>query len=232
MFARRIPSSLLLLLAFAVPAAADDDERRSITVLGTAEVAAAPDMAVVQAGVVGQAATAAAAVADSNAAMGEVLAALEDLGVAEKDVQTSRFGVSPVYSDRSERRDRPEIVGYRVENRVRVRVRDLDRLGRVLDQLVTAGANTMGGIQFELADPAPVLDQARQGAVADARRKAELLAGAAEARLGRVLRIEEAVAAPPVPMGRRVAMAEAAAVPVARGELELTASVRVTWALE
>jgi hypothetical protein len=125
----------------------------------------------------------------------------------------------------------PEIVGYEVTNQVRVKVRDLARLGGVLDQQVGQGANFVYGIRFSLQEPAPRLDEARKLAMADARRKAELYAGAAGLKLGRVMAVHEAGAASPrLEMAPRVMMSAAA--PVAPGEQAIQASVTVTFTLE
>jgi uncharacterized protein YggE len=114
---------------------------------------------------------------------------------------------------------------------VRVNVRDLARLGRVLDQQVGQGANLVYGIRFGLQEPAPRLDEARKLAMADARRRAELYATTAGLKLGRVVAVQEAGAASPRPeMAPRVMMS--AAVPVVPGEQEIQASVIVTFTLE
>jgi uncharacterized protein YggE len=200
-------------------------------VTGSGKVRAAPDVARIAAGVVAEAPRAADAIAASNAAMEKVLAALDRSGIERKFVQTARFDVSPVYADTSARpRAHPEIVGYRVSNQVRVEVRGVERVGPVLDALVAAGANDVGGISFEVAEPAPLLDQARRQAVADARRKAELYAREAGVALGRVIRLEEGGGDFPRPVAY-ARMEAAAATPIAPGELELGVDVVIAWSL-
>jgi len=202
----------------------------TVTVAGTGTVSAAPDMAEITTGVVTQAPTAAQALAANSQAMGRLLQALGALGIAARDIQTTSINVSPL---RRQSRDGPppEITGYEVTNQVRVKVRDVSRLGRVLDQQVGQGANLVYGIHFGRQEPAPLLDEARKRAMADARRKAELYAAAAALRVGRVVAVQEAGAASPRPeMAPRVAMS--AAVPVAPGEQEIQASVTVTFTLE
>jgi hypothetical protein len=200
-------------------------------VSGLGTVTAAPDMAEITSGVVTQAPTAAGALAANSQAMEKVLQALAAQGVAARDIQTTSISVSPQRrAVRGEGRP-PEIVGYEVTNQVRVKVRDLARLGRVLDEQVTQGANSVYGIRFGLADPAPLLDEARKRAMADARRRADLYAGAASLKVGRVVAVQEAGAAAPRPeMAARVMAA--GAVPVAPGEQEIQASVSVTFSLE
>jgi uncharacterized protein YggE len=202
----------------------------TVTVAGIGTVSAAPDMAEIITGVVTQAPTAAQALAANRQAMERLLEALGTLGVAARDIQTVNINVSPL---RRQGRDGqpPEITGYEVTNQVRVKVRDLSRLGRVLDQQVGQGANLVYGIQFGRQEPAPLLDEARKRAMADARRKAELYAAAASLKVGRVAAVQEAGAASPRPeMAPRMAMS--AAVPVAPGEQELQASVTVTFTLD
>ena len=237
----RLPgmAALLALAAAACAPMADHAEHHraerhlarpaTLTVSGSGTAAVAPDMAEITTGVVTQAPTAAQALAANNQAMEQLMQSLGPLGIATRDVQTTNVSVSP--QRRQARDGRPgEIVGYEVVNQVHVKVRDLPSLGRVLDQQVALGANAIQGIRFGLRDPAPLLDEARKRAMADARRRAELYAGAAGLKVGRVLSVQEAgaVSPRPEPMGR-VMMS---AVPVAAGEQEIQASVTVTYALE
>jgi len=217
----------------AVPAVARADEAPpSITVMGTGTASGTPDVAEVSAGVVTQAPTAAQAMSQNSASMEQLLRAIRAQGVADRDVQTTNVSIVPVRAQSSASRPQPAAVtGYEVTNQARVKVRNLASLGRLLDTLVSQGANALGGIAFSIADPAPLLDQARTKAIADARQKAQVYAAAAGAKLGRVLAIRDTAAAgPPRPMAMR-AMGTAP-VPVAAGEQELEVSVSVTYALE
>jgi uncharacterized protein YggE len=227
-------AALSIAASIAAPAASVAEERTpSVTVTGSGQVSAAPDLARVAAGVVAEAPRATDAVQQASAAMQKVLAALDKAGIDKKDVQTSRFDVSPLYADASKSpRGTPQITGYRASNQVQVEVHGVEKVGGVLDALVTAGANDVGGVTFGIAEPAPLEDEARKKAVADARRKAELYAAATGATLGRVLSIDESGAAPGPPFPIRYRMEAAAApVPVAPGELDLAVNVVVTWAL-
>jgi len=202
----------------------------TVTVSGAGTVAAAPDLAEITTGVVTQAPTAAQALAANSQAMERLLQALGSLGIAARDIQTTNISVLPQRRPGKDGQP-PEITGYEVGNQVRVKVRDLARLGRVLAAPVGQGANLVYGIRFGLQEPAPRLDEARKLAMADARRKAELYATAAGLKLGRVVAVQEAGAASPRPeMAPRVSMS--AAVPVAPGEQEIQASVTVTFTLE
>jgi uncharacterized protein YggE len=222
----------MTLAACARLAGPDGMPRRAatVTVSGAGTVAAAPDMAEITTGVVTQAPTAAQALAANSQAMERLLQALGSLGIAARDVQTTNISVSPLRRPGKDGQP-PEITGYEVTNQVRVKVRDLPRLGRVLDAPVGQGANLVHGIRFGLQEPAPRLDEARKLAMADARRKGELYAAGAGLKLGRVIAVQEAGAASPRPeMAPRALMS--AAVPVAPGEHEIQASVTVTFTLE
>ena len=225
--------SVLILLAVP-PAAAQEEVSRRLVVTGTGEVSARPDVAVISAGVVVQADTASAALAENTRAMNAVLEQLRAAGLAQEDIQTSQFAVMPLYESREpdpQRTEPPGILGYQVSNQVTARVRDIDRLGVILDALVGAGANSVDGLYFDIADPARVLGEARDAAVADALAKARRYASAAGVQLGAILAIEETGAyAPPRPMMRAEAMA--ASVPIAPGQTELSASVTMTFAIE
>jgi len=208
---------------------------RFITVEGLGEVARTPDMATLSAGVVTDAPTAAEALAKNNAAMQQLLALAKELGIEDRDVQTANLSVTPQYPPYNAQgaQGRPQIVGYQVSNQVSLRVRDLARLGQVLDGLVQRGANQLYGVTFTLADPNPAAAEARDAAVADARAKAERLARAAGVTLGPVLSIADGGARLPQPMPMaRAVMAEAASVPVATGELTLREQLRVTFELQ
>jgi hypothetical protein len=225
---------LVALAASACVAVAPNDgmPRRisTVTVAGSGTVSATPDQAEITTGVVTQAPTAAQALAANSQAMERLLQSLGNLGIGSRDIQTTNISVSPQRRPPKEGQP-PEITGYEVTNQVRVKVRDLARLGQVLDRQVSDGANLVYGIHFGLQEPAPLLDEARKRAMADARRKADLYAAAAGRKIGRVLSVQEAGVTPPGPMpAPRMTMA--AAVPVAPGEQEIPATVTVTFTLE
>jgi len=221
-------AAFFLLVAVTTGAAADAPRRISVT--GEGMAAAAPDMAVIALGVVQEAANAAEAMQEASRAMQGVVDRLEKAGIAARDVQTANIALNPQY-DRMQSGEVPRVIGYVASNDLNIRVRDLDKLGGLLDALVKDGANRMNGISFTFADPGPLEDAARKAAVKDARERAELLAAAAGVGLGRVIRIDEpGGAAPPVPMQR--AMTMDAAVPVAGGEIEIHRSVTIVWSLK
>jgi uncharacterized protein YggE len=220
----------------AAPLASAEEPAPSITVVGSGSVSGVPDTAEVTVGVVTQAATASQAMSQNSATMGKVLKALTALGIADRDIHTTNVSIVPQRASTQPSRPAPSspmpssVVGYEVTNQVRVRVRNLSSLGRLLDTLVSQGANALGGIGFSIADPAPLLEQARSKAIADARQKAQVYATAAGVKVGRVIFIRDEPAGPPRPMaGRMMAMA---ATPIAPGEHEVEVSVSVTYALE
>lgn len=214
----------------AVAEEVDIDDQPTITVPGKGTVSRAPDVAFVNLGVEARAPSAREALDANNRAMQQLLDTLERQDVPSKQVQTSSFDISPLYHHDPENRTPPQITGYQVSNQVRVKVSKVDRLGDLLDAVVDVGANRIHGVQFGVDQPEEATDEARKKAVADARRKAELLAEAAGARIGRPLKIEESSGTPPpMPMQRMAMMAES--VPVAQGEQEITAELTVTYQL-
>lgn len=227
----------LIATALALPAAAAEaamtPPARQITVMGTGERSAVPDVATVTTGVVSQAKTAGEALSTNSQAMAAVLKALKDAGIAERDIQTSNFSIQPQYpSYDSTRITPPEIAGYQVSNQVSVRLRDVAKLGPVLDALVAAGSNNVSGVSFAIDKPEPLLNEARAEAVKNARAKAELYAEAAGVKLGRVIEISEASFGGPQPVFARMEAASAPSVPIAAGESTVTASVTIVYEIE
>ncbi|MDO5646698.1 SIMPL domain-containing protein [Paracoccus sp. (in: a-proteobacteria)] len=201
-----------------------------LTVSGQAELRIAPDMAVIDLGVSSQAANAADAMHQTSDLQSAVIKALNDGGVDDANIQTSGLTLNPVmtYQDGQA----PKVTGYQAVNRVSVRVVDLERLGPVIDAVVTAGANEINGISFVRDDSADSLDQARADAVADARRKAMVLAQAAGVELGPVISLRESsYGGGPQPMMMRQMAMDATAAPVQAGQLSLTAQVDMEYAL-
>jgi uncharacterized protein len=217
------------LLAAPARAQTQADFPPAIAVTGEATVSVPPDLAQVDAGVTSDAKTAREASDANSAAMGKVLLALKSAGIEQKDYQTSRLSLQPEYAPN--RQGPSPVVGYRASNRVTIRVRDVTKVANVIDTLVGAGANDIGGINFMVSQASKLLDDARTQAVADARRKAEIYAKAAGATLGAPLSISEEGAAPR-PVFRAKMAAEMAAAPVAQGEETLSVTVNVSWAIK
>ncbi|MFQ3664738.1 MAG: SIMPL domain-containing protein [Sphingomonadaceae bacterium] len=225
--------ALALLVSAAAVTAQPAREPATISVTADATRTAVPDVATITAGVVTQAADAAAAMAENNKRMTAVVAAIRRAGVADRDLRTSQIAVQPQYRYGEGRA--PAITGYQASNQVTVRLRDMGRIGPVLDSLVKEGANRIEGPSFGLDRPEPLLDEARAEAVSRARARADLLAKAAGVRIVRVLAISEGVQRPefrPLMRAAVMEMADSPAPPVALGENELRASVTVVYEIE
>lgn len=232
-----VAASVLFSLEQSAPANAQAQNgvlSRTITVSGEGEVTAKPDMATIFLGVVSQGATAREAMSANNARMQKVIGGLKNAGIADKDLQTSGLNVSPRYTQPKEGGD-ARITGYDVQNQVTARVRDLSKLGNILDQVVSLGANSMNGISFSFAEPKALVNEARRKAMADAKARAELYADAAGVGLGKVQAISEnGYSRPPMPMyaARDMMMKAESSVPMEAGESALTANVTVVYAID
>ena len=204
---------------------------RTVTVTATGTVSVKPDQAHISTGVTTEADTARQALTLNTERMVKVVAGLKAAGIAAEDVQTAGFAVHPRYVNPREGRA-PSISGYQVTNELRILVRDIGRLGEILDQLVSLGANQIVSLTFDVAAAETARDEARRQAIANAHRRASLYAAAAGAKVGHVLVISED-SFDPAPRGigmARAAMAEA--VPIEEGRQLLEARVSVTYALE
>ncbi len=237
-FALVLAGSLLLALPFAARAAdAPAAREATITVSGSGDAHATPDMAIITLSVTKQEASARASLDANNAAMGKVLEALKADGIAARDLQTSGFSIQPVYvypqsTDGTARP--PELSGYQTTNALTIRLRDLARAGAVIDKSVTLGINQGGDIRFTNEDIKPVLKAARENAVKDAMEKAKDLTAAAGVNLGRIIEINESTAPAPVPLPMMAMAKDSEAgrsVPMAPGENTYSASVTITFAL-
>ena len=223
-------AAVLAITLLTAPARADDFPS-AISVSGEATISAAPDLAQIDAGVANDAKTAKEASDANNAAMGKVLLALKGSGIAEKDYQTSRLSLQPQYGQNKSTGASP-VVGFRASNRVTVKIRDVTKVAGIIDTLVGAGANDIGNISFEVTQASKLLDDAREQAVVDARRKAEIYARAAGVTLGAPLSISEEGSGTPVFRGRVAGGMAASAAPIAQGEETLSVTVNVSWAIK
>jgi uncharacterized protein len=248
-----LASSLALASAACAPALASTviDKPPSITVIGTGRVKAKPDEAALQMGVVTTGKTASEALSANNKAMAGLMATLAQHNIQERDVQTANFSVYPEYRRPEPIREpnvemmpmptspdlRVNIIGYRVSNEVRVRIRQVSDLGKLLDAVVNSGANNVNSIAFTFSNPESLLSEARAKAVADAKRKADQYAAAAGTKAGKVLYIDEQnnLNQPyPVPNAGFTSMTtrDGEAVSIASGEQEIGTTVTVVYAIE
>jgi len=219
------------MLTFAPALAGAEAVQPQITVTGEGAVSVTPDMARITLGVVQQAETAAAAMDAMSEAMRGVLAKLAEAGVDPKHIQTSNLRLDQTYENSSMGTATPS--GYAAYADVQVQVYDLEKLGVILDAAVRDGANQMNGLQFDVADRAPVMAAARQAAVADARAKAEVYTEAAGVTLGPILMMSESGAhVGPMPMMAEMTFDSGArSVPVSAGEMTIAANITMVWGL-
>jgi uncharacterized protein YggE len=205
-------------------------------VLGRAVVEAVPDHVGVRIGITNQAPSPTAALDQNSAVARKIIDFCKKFGIDERDIRTDAINLAPVYRTVTEPggRTRQEPDGYRASNMVRVRLRDLSRLGTFMREVLDQGATNIDGVGFGLSNPGRFVDEARARAVEDAVRQAKLLAGAAKVKLGPILEIIH----PPrreFHVGSEASLpvrAARTAVPVEVGVLEVSAEVEITWKIE
>lgn len=235
------PSIILAIgLMFAPAAWAADNEKGLISVTGIGTVNAAPDMATINLTVLREAPTSREALSANNTAMNDVLSAMKEFGIEDKDLQTSNFSIHPRYvypKNNNDQQQPPKIVAYQVSNSLAVRIRDLAGVGEILDRSVSLGVNQGGSIMFSNSNPEPLQMQARASAMKNALEKAKILTEAAGVEVGSIRQINEQSNSPyPQPIMRgqmaKMSMAESDAVPVAGGENSYRISVNVTFEID
>lgn len=211
--------------------------RISVSATGTSSIA--PDMAILNLSVLRQAKTAREALSANTEAMSQVLNAMKEAGVEERDLQTSNFNINPQYQysrpSKSGEQKPPKIVGYNVSNALTVRIRNLEDLGTILDQSVSLGVNNGGNVQFTNSNSDAPVEEARKNAMQRAIAKAKTLTTEAGVGLGKIVLISEQNRGRPRPKAfARTARMEAAsdAVPIAAGENSYSVTVNVTWELQ
>ena len=232
----------VLLASTAAPASAQSaapvpilPDATVLDIVAAGEVLRVPDIAMVRAGVVTQAVTAAAALSENATRMERIVAALRTAGITPRDIMTANVALAPQY--RYGENQPPVITGYQATNTVSVKFRDVAKSGSVLDKLVNAGANQIDGPQMSVDKPDAALDAARADAVRRAKARAMLYAEAAGLRVDRIVSISEAgedrgtVPRPPV-MYARAEMASDAQTTVLPGETAITATVAVRFLLK
>ncbi len=203
-----------------------------LSVSANAEASRVPDVATISAGVVSQAADGKAAMRQNAEQMAKVLAAVKAAGIADKDVQTSGINLNPQY--RYADNQPPTITGYQASNTVSLKVRDVTRLGDVLDALAAQGSNQINGPAFEIDEPEPVYDEARLAALGKARARAETYARALGLRVRRIVSISEGGRGdfhPRPMMAMSKSMDQMESTPVAPGETTLSINLDVVFEL-
>lgn len=217
-------------IASAQQAEPEPQNQRTLTVMGSGQALLTPDIAYVTIGVHTENKNAAEAVAANNTQAQAVTNALKGAGIAAKDIRTTNFSIYPQqqYDDKGQLQG----ITYVVDNSVYVTVRDLTKVGDLLDTAVKAGANSISGIQFDVADKTKALSDARKAAVANATEIASELAGAANVTLGPVQSISISSTSPMPVVDTRAMAVEAASVPVSPGQLNLTVDVQVIFLIQ
>ncbi|CAG0961227.1 26 kDa periplasmic immunogenic protein [Anaerolineae bacterium] len=215
----------------AAPSAQTSTNDGGISVSGAGKVNVKPNVALASIGVEITAPTLAEATSQANTKSNALIEKIKSMGVADKDIQTINYSIQPI-TQQPRAGSSPTISGYRINNQLRVTIRKIDDAGKILDAAVAAGANNIYGVSFTIDDATPYQQQARVAAIKDAQDKAGQLAKAANITLGKILMISEGGAAPR-PVFRTTASfaAEAASVPLETGELEISVTVDVRFAL-
>lgn len=231
------------LLAFDRPVGAQDatpvpgQSPAVVSVAGMGMVTITPDAASISVGVNVMQKNLSEAQAAATSQMESVIATLIAAGVDEKDIQTTNYSVS-IMQNYDNNGYPSEIIGFQVNNQVNVTIREIDKLGGILDQVVAAGANSIYGISFIVTDSTAAASQARAAAIADAMAKAEEIAAATGTRLGRLVSVSESYSPPPMPVdfyggaGEMAADSMKSSVPVQSGGSMVQVNVMVTYELD
>ena len=234
---RAAVSALAVAAALLVPTLARAEtmpapKDRLISITASGSVSARPDEASVSIGVSSSARTAKAALDANSALMRPVIDSLKRAGLEDKDIATSEFNLQPAYAYTNDGKP-PKLTGYQVSNTVTARVRQIEKLGEILDMVVGEGSNQVSGVRFSVSNAEVLKDQARKAAVANATRMAKTYAEAAGVALGEVQSIIEGVAPSPSP---RPVLAQAARgagpAPIEPGDQLLESQVTMVWAIK
>lgn len=211
-------------------------QQEGIWVSGTGKVTVVPDIATLRLGIEAQEASVAEAQSKATEAMNRVMDALDDYGVAEKDIQTQYFSIQKVTRWDNVKQEEV-VIGYRVSNVVSAKIRDIDKAGEIIDAVAEAGGDLtrIDSIAFSVDDPSAYHEEAREKAMAEAKDKAKQLANLADVTLGKPAYISESIQAPP-PIYPRVMYEGApvpapAAAPISPGETEISLTIQVIYAI-
>ena len=210
-------------------------QQAGIWVTGQGKVTAVPDIATLRLGIEAQETSVAEAQTQAAEAMDNVMTALTKNGVAKKDIQTQYFSIRQVTTwDRV--KEEQTVVGYRVTNMVTAKIRDMDKVGSIIDAVAEAGGDLtrINSIGFSVDDPSAYYEEARQKAMADAKAKGEQLAELAGVTLGKPTYISEGISYPVYPRGAIYEEAVAAPAPetsISPGEMEIGRTVQVVYAI-
>lgn len=219
-------------------------QQQGIWVSAEGKVTAVPDIAILNLGVEAQETTVAEAQAAATEAMDKVVQALKDQGIDDKDIQTQYFNINQVtrWVERFPEEGKNEVIGYRVTNTVSAKVREVEKAGAVIDAVVAAGGDLtrINNIGFTIDEPRPYFEQARELAIEYAQAKAEQLADETGVNLGKVTYITESSYNPGpyyrtitnYSLGDSAIPAPAIETAISAGELEITATVQIAYAID
>ncbi len=210
-------------------------QQTGIWVTGQGKVTAVPDVAIISVGVDSQAATVAAAQSAATVAMDKVMDALKAQGVVKEDIQTQYFSIQEV-TKWDPNKQESVTTGYRVTNTVTAKIREIQKVGSVIDAVAVAGGDLtrISGVSFTIDDPTKQYAEARIKAVADAKAKAEQMASLTGLELGSVTYITESSYMPGPIYRNDLIKAEAAgapSTPISAGEMEITTTVQIAYAI-
>lgn len=219
---------IIFVLLSVFPAVAQDVTAKGISVSGQGEISATPDMARLSLGVTTQDKDAGKAGSENARLSGKIMDAITAAGIAKKDIQTSQYSVQAVFDYKQ---SPPKLTGYQASNVVTAKIRDLKKVGEIIDQSIAAGANNVQGVTFELENDSPVRDEALKAAAKEASNKAHIIADALGVKLGGLRAASENVARPIYPMAyaRMEAAAPAPETPISPGQLTVTATVNLIY---
>ena len=224
--------TLALVLSACGPTTSAKDVR-TLSVSGSGQANLAPDIAYIYVGVHTENPTAAAGVTENNTQTQKVIQAIKDFGIDEKDIRTTNFSIYPQDKYDPQTGTPTGDKTYVVDNTVYVTVHKLDQLGDLLDTVVSAGANTVNSVQFDVADKAAALKQARADAVKDAEAQAKSLAEAAGLSVGDIQSIGFFDNSQPIFEGKGGGVAaDAASIPIQPGQLTFTVTVNIAYAIK
>jgi uncharacterized protein len=202
----------------------------TVTASGTGETVAAPDLAEMYFGVTVRADSATKALNDASATAERIASAVKGEGIADEDIQTANVSVYPLQFRQG---DEVVITGYQASVQVRVKIRDIEKIGSVITAANTAGANEISGPSFMLSDDSVVRNEAITLAIADARNRAEVMADAVGKDLGTVISVSESGLVVPIyTQALSHDTAESAKVAIEPGQLDITANVTVVFELK
>ncbi len=214
--------------------------RNTVSVSGTGEIYAKPDLAITAFSVKTEAKTVEGAMSDNTKKMNAVIEAMKGAGVEEKDLKTTNFNISPRYEyvtdysvDYWPKPQKRVLTGYEITQSIEVKIRDMAKIGDIIQKAVDAGANQAGGLQFTFDDPDGLKNQAREEAIKEAKEKAELLAKQLGVKLTKITNFSEGGYYPPVYYDNAIsakAMGEAEAAPqIETGENKITVNITITY---